>query len=143
MKSHLPADALPIAPEARYVFFGRNGKDLGMSFHDYLYNFSGPTMSTINLIHAEWSGDSTPLGDSQEYAGLLRPEARHNGLGCCDLLDIMKSWWGLERAERAPASLLVAEDDLPGQIARLAEFFSIDPMSLRKNPIVEIVLSIT
>ncbi|WP_407686707.1 sulfotransferase domain-containing protein [Mycobacterium sp. HUMS_1102779] len=28
MKSHLPADALPIAPEARYVFVGRNGKDL-------------------------------------------------------------------------------------------------------------------
>lgn len=138
MKSHLPADALPIAAEARYVFVGRNGKDLGISFHNYLYNFSAPTMSTINRIHAEWSGESTPLVIPQDMRVFFDWWLDTNGLGCCDLLDIMKSWWQL-RSE--PNVLLLhyrqLKDDLPGQIARLAEFFSIDPMSLRMNAIVE------
>lgn len=138
MKSHLPAYALPIAPEARYVFVGRNGKDLGISFHNYLYNFSGPTMEAINRIHAESSADSAPLvipEDMQEFFDLWLDT---DGYQCCDLLDIMNSWWEL-RSE--PNVLLVhyqqLKRDLSGQIARLAEFFSIDPASLQMDTIVE------
>lgn len=138
MKSHLPANALPIAPEARYVFVGRNGKDLGISFHNYLYNFSEATMSQINRIHAEWSGDFTPLvipEDMQEFFDLWLD---NDGYQCCDLLDIMKSWWEL-RDEPNVLLLHYAQlkRDLPGQIARLADFFSIDPASLRTDAIVE------
>lgn len=138
MKSHLPANAVPIAPEARYVFVGRNGKDLGISFHNYLYNFSEPTMSQINRIHAEWSGDPTPLvipEDMQEFFDLWLD---NDGYQCCDLLDIMKSWWEL-RDEPNVLLLHYAQlkKDLPGQISRLAEFFSIDPASLRMDDIVE------
>ena len=138
MKSHLPANALPIAPEARYVFVGRNGKDLGISFHNYLYNFSGTTMSTINRIHAEWSGDSTPLVIPKNMQLFFDRWLDTNGFACCDLLDIMESWWELRNE---PNVLLLhyqqLKSDLPGQIARLAEFFSIDPSSLRMDAIVE------
>lgn len=138
MKSHLPADAVPIAPEARYVFVGRNGKDLGISFHNYLYNFSESTMATINRIHAEWSGDPTPLVIPENMREFFDLWVDTHGYGCCDLLDIMRSWWEL-RAE--PNILLLhyqqLKDDLPGQIARLAEFFGIDPASLRMDKIVE------
>ena len=138
MKSHLPADALPIAPEARYVFVGRNGKDLGISFHNYLYNFSAPTMSTINQIHAESSGDPTPLVIPKDMQEFFDKWLDTNGFDCCDLLDIMKSWWQL-RDEPNVLLLHYSElkKDLPGQIARLAEFFSIDPKSLRMEAIVE------
>lgn len=138
MKSHLPANALPIAPEARYVFVGRNGKDLGISFHNYLYNFSAPTMAAINKIHAEWSSNSTPLVIPEEMQTFFDRWLDTGGYDCCDLLDIMKSWWQL-RDE--PNVLLLhyqqLKKDLPGQIARLAEFFSIDPASLRMDVIVE------
>jgi aryl sulfotransferase len=138
MKSHLPADALPIAPEARYVFVGRNGKDLGISFHNYLYNFSAPTMATLNQIHAEWSGDSTPLVIPEDMQEFFDKWLDTNGFHCCDLLDIVKSWWEL-RDE--PNVLLLhysqLKKDLPGQIARLAEFFSVDAKSLRMDAIVE------
>ena len=138
MKSHLPADAVPIAPEARYVFVGRNGKDLGISFHNYLYNFSAPTMSTINRIHAEWSDDSTPLVIPKDMQAFFDQWLDTNGFGCCDLLDIMRSWWELRNE---PNVLLLhyqqLKNDLPGQIARLAEFFSIDPKSLRMHTIIK------
>lgn len=138
MKSHLPADALPIAPEARYVFVGRNGKDLGISFHNYLYNFSEPTMSTINRIHAEWSGESGRLVIPKDMREFFDRWLDTNGYDCCDLLDIMESWWALRNE---PNVLLLhyqhLKDDLVGQIVRLAEFFSIDPQSLRMDAIVE------
>ncbi|OBK66683.1 glycolipid sulfotransferase [Mycobacterium colombiense] len=138
IKSHLPADALPIAAEARYVFVGRNGKDLGSSFHNYLYNFNPATMKTINKIHAEWSGDPTPLVIPEDMREFFDLWLDNDGYQCCDLLDIMKSWWQL-RDE--PNVLLLhygdLKRDLLGQIARLAEFFSIDPASLRMGVIAE------
>jgi aryl sulfotransferase len=138
MKSHLPADALPIAPEARYVFVGRNGKDLGVSFHNYLYNFSPATMEQINRIHAERSGDSTPLVIPQDMREFFDVWLDSDGYQCCDLLDVMASWW---RLKEEPNILLVhyrnLKHDLPGEVARIAEFLSIDPGSLRMDAILE------
>lgn len=138
IKSHLPADALPIAPEARYVFVGRNGKDLGISLHNYLKHFSGPTMSTINRIHAEWSGNSVPLVIPEKMQAFFDQWLDTNGYGCCDLFDIMESWWKLRNE---PNLLLInyrqLKGDLTGQIARLAKFLSIDPNALRMDAIVE------
>jgi aryl sulfotransferase len=138
IKSHLPADALPIAGQARYVFVGRNGKDLGISFHNYLKHFSAETMATINRIHAEWSNDPTPLRIPENMQTFFDLWLDTNGYQCCDLLDIMKSWWELKDE---PNVLLLhyqqLKTDLRGQIVRLAEFFSIDPKSLRMDAIVE------
>jgi aryl sulfotransferase len=138
MKSHLPADALPIAPEARYVFVGRNGKDLGVSFHNYLYNFSESTMQEINRIHAEWSGDSTPLVIPEDMRQFFDLWLDNDGYQCCDLLDIMASWW---RLKDEPNVLLIhyqnLKDDLPGQVLRIAKFLSIAPESLRMDAIVK------
>lgn len=136
IKSHLPADALPIAPEPRYVFVGRNGKDLGISFHNYLKNFSAPTMSEINRIHAEWSANSTPLTIPDDMQTFFDLWLDNDGYECCDLLGIMASWWKLKDE---PNVLLVhyrqLKDDLPGQIVRIAEFLSIDPGALRMDDI--------
>lgn len=138
IKSHLPADALPIAPGARYVFVGRNGKDLGVSFHNYLYNFSAATMEEINRIHAEWSGDSTPLVIPEDMREFFDLWLDTDGYQCCDLLDVMASWW---RLKDEPNILLVhytnLKRDLPGQISRVAKFLSVDPGSLRLDAILE------
>ncbi|ORA20269.1 glycolipid sulfotransferase [Mycobacterium angelicum] len=138
VKSHLPAAALPIAPEARYVFVGRNGKDTGISFHHMIYNYSESTMSKINEIHAQWSGDATPLVISEDMQAFFDLWLETDGYGCCDLFDLVKSWWQL-RDE--PNVLLLhyqeLKEDLAGQIVRLAEFLGIDPGSLRMDVIVE------
>lgn len=138
IKSHLPADALPIAPEPRYVFVGRNGKDLGISFHNYLKHFSGRTMSTINRIHAEWSSNSVPLVIPEEMQLFFDQWLDTNGYDCCDLFDVMESWWKL-RNESNVLLLHYQElkDDLRAQITRLANFLSIHPKSLRRDAIVE------
>jgi len=138
IKSHVPADALPIAAAARYVFVGRNGKNLGISFYNYLKNFSEATMSTINRIHAEWSSDHVPLVIPDDLQVFFDRWLDTDGYGCCDLFDVMKSWW---EHRNEPNVLLVhygqLRGDLVAPIGRLAEFLSIDPWSLRTDAIVE------
>ncbi|WP_205874166.1 sulfotransferase domain-containing protein [Mycobacterium camsae] len=138
IKSHLPADALPIAAEARYVFVGRNGKDSGISFHNMLTNYSESTMSTINQTYAKWSGESTPLVVPENLQAFFDLWLDTGGSGCGDLFDLVRSWWEL-RGE--PNVLLLhyrqLTDDLPGQITRLAAFIGIDPASLDIGVIAE------
>jgi aryl sulfotransferase len=138
IKSHLPADALPIAPEARYLFVGRNGKDLVLSLHNYLAHFSAETMATIDRVHAEWSGNPAPLVIPGDVRVFFDRWLETDGYGCCDLFDVVRSWWKL-RDE--PNVLLVhyrkLKEDLPGQIARIARFIGVDPDTLRMDPILE------
>jgi aryl sulfotransferase len=138
LKSHLPADALPIASQARYLFVGRNGKDLGISLHNYLSQFSAETMAEINRIHAALSGDPSPLVIPEDMRELFDRWLATDGYGCCDLFDVVRSWWQL-RDE--PNVLLVhyrkLKEDLPGQVARIAEFIGIDPAGLRMDRILD------
>jgi aryl sulfotransferase len=61
-----------------------------------------------------------------------------DGYGCCDLFDVVRSWWALR--ER-PNVLLVhyapLMHDLPGQVARIARFVGADPARLPMDRIVE------
>lgn len=137
IKSHLPADALPVDPRARYVFVGRNGKDIGLSFHNYLAHFSAETMDAINRVHAAWSADSTPLvipRSKQEFFDLWLDQ---DGFGCCDLFDVVRSWWAV-RSQPNVLLLHYAQllRDLPGQVARVARFIGADPAQLRMDSIV-------
>jgi len=138
MKSHLPADALPIASQARYLFVGRNGKDLGISLHNYLSQFSAETMAEIDCVHAAWSGDATPLVIPEDMREFFDRWLSTDGYGCCDLFDIVRTWWQL-RDE--PNVLLVhyleLKEDLPGQVARMAEFVGVEPAGLRMERILE------
>jgi aryl sulfotransferase len=138
IKSHLPADAVPIAPQARYLFVGRNGKDLVASLHNYLHGFSAETMATINRIHAAWSGDPTPLVIPDDAREFFDRWLDTDGYGCCDVFDVVRSWWA---RRDAPNVLLVhyrqLKDDLPGQIARIAGFIGRDPGTLQMGTIVE------
>lgn len=92
IKSHLPADALPIDPKARYVFIARNGKDLGISLHNYLYHFTPETIAQINKLHKAWCKDHTDLAIPADLHTFFNWWLDTQGGGCCDLLDIMRSW---------------------------------------------------
>lgn len=138
IKSHLPAEALPIDARARYLFVGRNGKDIGISFHNYLRHFSAETMNLINRIRAAWSGDPSPLVIPERMREFFDLWLDTGGYGCCDLFDVVRSWWAL--ADR-PNVMLVhyqpLKRDLPGQIARIAEFIGAQPARLRMDSILE------
>jgi aryl sulfotransferase len=138
IKSHLPADAVPIDARARYIFVGRNGKDIGVSFHNYLAHFSAKTMAAIDRVHAQWSGHPSHLVIPQSKQEFFDLWLDRDGYGCCDLFDVVRSWWQLRDH---PDVLLVHYQpllhDLLAQVTRIAQFIGADPAQLRMDTIIE------
>lgn len=126
IKSHLPADALPISSDARYIFIGRNGKDVGIGLHKYLSKFSAAAIGELSRRYSTSSGHPTPLlipHYVQQFFGLWLDSG---GYGCCDVFGITDSWWKVAHADNV---LLIHHQnlrkDLPGQILRIANFLSV------------------
>ncbi len=138
IKSHLPADALPRDSQARYIFVNRNGKDLGLSLHNYLHHFSEATMAEINSIYASWAENYEPLIIPDNPQTFFDHWLDRQGAGCCDLLDITKSWWQL-RDE--PNVLLLhysqLKENLGQEIRWLATFLGAEPKTLNLEQIIE------
>jgi aryl sulfotransferase len=136
IKSHLPANYVPIDPSVKYVFVGRNGKDLVCSFHNYLYNFNAETVAKINTLYAAFSGTQEKMlipQTSNEFFDLFLATS---GVGLCDVLDVTKTWW---QYKDQPNVLLVHYskmiNDFENEIKRIAQFIDVDVANLNLEKI--------
>jgi aryl sulfotransferase len=138
IKSHLPADAVPISPDVHYLFVARNGKELVLSLHNYLKHFTPETILVINKIYHAWSGKKGRLVIPEEVKDFFDRWLDTSGYGCCDIFDIVASWW---KYQEHPNVLFVHYDqlvhDLQKQIERIATFIGRDPATLRMDTIKE------
>ena len=93
-------------------------------------------MKEINRIFQTWNKNPQELKipeSAQEFFDLWLDS---NGYDCCDLFDIMKSWWAIRDHENVlMINYRQLKDDLPAQIARIARFIHIDPHSLNMDAI--------
>ena len=120
VKTHTPADGIPILPDARYVFVARDGRDAFMSMCNHMERFREDVRESLNLRAA--SDGVMPLpgwdGDVHAFFAIWLPM-----LG---LLEHVASFWALRRQ---PNVLLVhyndLKADLPGACRRLAAFLDI------------------
>ncbi|MBO9713853.1 sulfotransferase domain-containing protein [Sphingomonas sp.] len=136
LKTHLPVDALVFSPQAKYIYIGRDGRDVMWSMHNHHFN-----------ANQQWFG---ALNDSPGRVGPPIPPApecrrsyfRHwlatNGEPFWPFWENVRSWWAL----RALPNVLVLhfEDmrrDMPGAIRQVAEFLEIEVDEARWPAIVE------
>ena len=124
MKSHLPLDGLPFFPEAKYIFVGRDPRDVFMSLWNHYSNYTDANFASVNNpvglvgpplppcpsdirdFWQSWIGKGWFSGDSEGYP--FWSNLRH-----------AKSWWdyrGLPNLLFVHYSDLLA--DLPGEIFR-------------------------
>jgi aryl sulfotransferase len=136
IKTHLPVDALVYSPVAKYIYIGRDGRDVMWSFHNHhiraneLYYQAindtpglvgppiGPPPASVRQYFLEWlDGDGHPWWSFWDHT---------------------KSWW---KIRRLPNMLLMhfteLRSDLPGQIRRIASFLGIDVDESHWDAIVE------
>lgn len=136
MKSHLPADYVPIDPVAKYIFVSRNGKDLVCSFHNYLYNFNAETVAKINKLHQEFFGNDEKMQIPETRVEFFDLFLETGGKGLCEVLDLTKSWWELKDQ---PNVLLVHYskliNDFENEVKRLAKFVGADVDNLNMEKI--------
>jgi len=62
LKTHLPADALLMSPKARYLYVGRDGRDVMWSMHNHHAGFKPETYDMFNL-HPGLVGEPLPQAD--------------------------------------------------------------------------------
>ena len=136
LKTHLPVDALVLSPRAKYLYIGRDGRDVVWSFYNHHANANefwyqalndtpgrvGPPIerppASIRQYFLDWlDGDGYPWWPFWE------------NIGC---------WWAIRHLPNV--MLLHFEElkaDLPGQIRRSAAFLDIAVDESRWDAIVE------
>jgi aryl sulfotransferase len=136
VKTHLPVDALVFSPQAKYLYIGRDGRDVVWSLYNHHVNANdlwyqlindtpgrvGPPVprpgSDIRQYFLDWlDGDGTPFWSFWEN---------------------VRSWWAIR--DLPNVRLLHFADlkaDLPGEVRRIAQFLDIVVPEDRWGAIVE------
>lgn len=126
VKTHLPVDALVFSPKAKYVYIGRDGRDVLWSLYNHHATandkFYGAINGTPGLI-GEPLGK--PLDDIRKY--FLRWLER-DGYPFWPQWENVRSWWAVRHL---PNVMLIhfnaLKADLPGSIRKLADFLGFAP----------------
>ncbi len=124
VKTHLPVDALVYSPLARYIYIGRDGRDVIWSLHNH---HSKANALWYELLNDTPGRGGPPIGrppeDVQQY---FREWLDGDGYPFWPFWENIRSWWAIRDL---PNLLLLhfqeLKEDLPGQIRRIAAFLDI------------------
>ena len=121
LKTHLPVDALVFSPRARYIYVGRDARDVMMSMHNHHSKGNALWYATLNDTPGRVGPPmGPPPADPAEY---FRAWLDGDGHPFWPWFDAARSWWAVRRL---PNVLLVhfadLKRDLPGEMARVAAF---------------------
>jgi aryl sulfotransferase len=136
LKTHLPADALPFSPKAKYLYIGRDGRDVSFSWHNHL------------AVMADWLYEACNNPPGLPCGPLLRPDGDirewfsrwldGEGYSADTFWPHVQSWWSVRNA---PNVMLLhfanLKADMEGEIRRIARFLEIEIDEAKWPAIVE------
>jgi len=137
IKTHLPLDALVFSPKAKYIYVGRDGRNVVWSMHHHHYSFNADFYEAFNNNPRRGPGPrffpTTP--DTAQY---FREWLAKDGYPWWPFWENVRSWWS---ARKLPNVKLVhfanLKADMPGEIRRIADFLNIPIDEKRWPEIVE------
>ena len=136
LKTHLPVDALVYAPTAKYIYIGRDGRDVVWSIWNHFANANDLLYQALNdtpgLVGPRIG---RPPADIRQY---FLEWLQFDGYPFWSFWENIRSWWAIRHLPNL--MLLHFEElkaDLPGQIRRIATFLEIPVDEARFPAIVE------
>jgi aryl sulfotransferase len=124
VKAHLPTDALVFSDRARYIYIGRDGRDIAWSLHNHHSMANAAWYAGLNKTPGRIGPaiEKPPASIKQYYRDWLD----RDGHPLWPFWENVLSWWTI----RSLPNVLVLhfsnlKQDLPGQIAKIAEFLGI------------------
>jgi aryl sulfotransferase len=132
LKTHLPVDALVFSPRAKYIYIGRDGRDVIWSFHNHHVNANQLWYDALNETPGRVGPPiERPPADVRQY---WRDWLDRDGFPWWSFWDSVRSWWEIRNL---PNVLFVhfasLKRDMPGQMRRIASFLEI-PVAEDKWP---------
>ena len=134
LKSHLPADGLPIYTEVRYIAVVRDGRDALMSMHNHFSGFTDAARANFDQIGLADPTIARPYPDVPAdpaayfrlWISIPAIAGQSDGYNQTSFFDTVASYWAERRRENF---LLVHYNDLradlDGEMRRIAAFLGI------------------
>jgi aryl sulfotransferase len=136
MKTHLPVDALVYSPKAKYLYIGRDGRDVVWSMYNHHANANQLWYEALNDTPGRVGPPiDPPPDDIRQY---WRDWLDRDGHPFWPFWENIRSWWQIREL---PNLMLVhftdLKRDMPGQMRRIAGFLEIPIDEARWPAIVE------
>ena len=131
IKTHLPLDGIRFIEEAKYIFVGRDGKDVWMSMWNHWHNMNPDVIEGLNAAPGR-EGPELPLPAQDigkafdDWLSRASFEWENNGYPFWSHLHHAKSWWEFRHL---PNILFVHYEDLLAdtdrEMRRISEYLDI------------------
>ena len=124
LKTHLPLDALVFSPKAKYIYIGRDGRDMVWSMYNHHANANQLWYEVLNDTPGRVGPPvEPPRDDVHQY---FREWLEYDGYPFWSFWENVRTWWEIRNL---PNVLFVhfanLKQDMPGQMRRIAEFLDI------------------
>ncbi|HEY4944387.1 MAG TPA: sulfotransferase domain-containing protein [Rhizomicrobium sp.] len=125
MKTHLPLDALVFSPRAKYLYVGRDTRDVVWSFHHHISSFTPYAHKLIAELAAK-TGSFAPPPDVPDVKTFYHIWLQTDASAENSFFRNVQGWWD---AQVLPNVLLLhyakLKADLPREVRRIAAFLGI------------------
>jgi aryl sulfotransferase len=136
LKTHLPVDALTMSPKAKYIYVGRDPRDVVMSMYNHHRAFKPEFYDMINSIPGRVGEPLEPAGD--DLRAYWHAWLDGDGAPFWPFWSHVQSWWDVRDL---PNVLLVhfadLKADMAGEIRRIADFLGLAPTPERWAKVLE------
>jgi len=124
LKTHLPVDALRFSPKARYVYIGRDGRDVVWSMYNHHSNANDTWYAALNDTPGRVGPPiERPPSDIRQY---WRDWMDRDGHPFWPFWENIRSWWAIRDLPNVMfIHFAEMKRDLPGSIRRVAAFLEI------------------
>jgi aryl sulfotransferase len=125
LKTHLPVDALVFSPQAKYIYIGRDGRDVVWSMYNHHANANQLWYDALNNTPGRVGPPIEPPPD--DVGQYWRDWLDRDGHPFWPFWENVRTWWEIREL---PNVMFVhftnLKSDMPGQMRRIAAFLDID-----------------
>jgi aryl sulfotransferase len=136
LKTHLPVDALVFSPRAKYLYIGRDGRDVVWSLYNHHANANQLWYDALNETPGRVGPPiERPPEDIREY---WRDWLARDGYPFWSFWENVRTWWQIRDLPNVRfVHFSELKQDLPGTIRQIAEFLQISINESRWSAILE------
>ncbi len=124
LKTHLPVDALVFSPKAKYIYIGRDGRDVLWSMHNHHFNANDFWYEALNDTPGRVGPPiEKPVSDIVQY---YNDWLDKDGFPFWSFWENVSSWWAIRNLPNVyMLHFSKLKEDMPGEIRKLAAFLDI------------------
>lgn len=125
LKTHLPVDAIVFSPKARYIYIGRDGRDVAWSFHNHHKNANEIYYDAVNNTPGRVGPPfERPADNPVDY---FRGWLANDGHPYWPFWENVRTWWDIRNL---PNVLFLhfanMKADMPGHMRQIADFIGVE-----------------